>query len=378
MKLLWVLLLAFSLTGCALFETDNSIPPMALKEIQAKTSVKTLWSTRVGVGTNEEYLYLVPAEYDNAIFVADATGEITKVAPEDGKKIWSVNLDLPVSAGVGKGAGFIFVGTSQGEVVALQPDNGQIAWRSRVSSEILAAPQASSDKVIVHTADGNVFGLDTASGVIVWTYKGNPPALTLRGSSPPLLLADHVALGFSNGRIAVLDTRNGQKVWEHTLSLPQGRSELQRLVDVNGAVLEDNGILYGVSYQGKLAAVDVRGNKPLWEHTMSSYRSLSADSKAIYVTDADGIVWALDRKKGETLWQEEQLQRRKLSAPSVWGDYIVVGDYEGYLHVLSRETGELFGRERIDSSALDAQPMTDSDAIYVLSVNGELSKVVIE
>jgi len=111
---------------------------------------------------------------------------------------------------------------------------------------------------------------------------------------------------------------------------------------------------------------------------MSSYRSLSADSKAIYVTDADGIVWALDRKKGETLWQEEQLQRRKLSAPSVWGDYIVVGDYEGYLHVLSRETGELFGRERIDSSALDAQPMTDSDAIYVLSVNGELSKVVIE
>jgi len=378
MKLLLLALVSIWLAGCSLFQTDNSVPPMALKEITAETTVKKLWSTSAGTGTTGEYLYLTPTQYDDALFVTDATGNLTKVALEDGKKIWAVGLDVPVSAGVGQGAGLVFVGTSRGEVIAVQPDNGQIAWRSTVSSEILAAPQATGNMVVVHTADGNVFGLDVISGVIVWTYKGNPPALTLRGSSPPILLGDHVALGFANGKIGVLNLQSGQKVWEHPLSLPQGRSELQRLVDVNGALIEQNGIIYAVNYQGNAAAIDVRQNDVLWEREMSSYRSLGIDPFAVYVTDADGIVWALDRSTGDTLWQQDQLQRRKLSAPAVLGNYVIVGDLDGYLHVLSKENGTIIGRERIDSASIDAQPMVDTDALYVLSTKGDLTKVVIE
>jgi outer membrane protein assembly factor BamB len=378
MRRVAVILMTVLLGGCSTISgwfggEDNATPPAKLEEIKDPVQLKKLWSTDIGVGYDKQSVNLVPTVLGPYVLAADRDGRVVELNAETGKKLWQTKTDTPISAGPGAGEGLVLVGTSDAEVLALNIDDGSIVWRAPVSSVVLAVPRVDAGVVVIQTADGTLTGLSSTDGRQLWVSDHSVPVLTLRGTSSPAVERGAVVAGFANGKVAALTLTNGFQVWETSISIPQGRSELDRLVDVDANPVIVGGTVFVVSFQGKIAIIDLRSGNLGWSRDMSSYTGLGVDYSQVYVTDEESNVWALSRDNGASVWKQDKLHNRALSAPEPFDSYVAVGDFEGYLHLLSTYDGHIAGRVRVDSKGIAARPLAVGDVLYVYGRGGTLA-----
>ncbi|MHC2145596.1 outer membrane protein assembly factor BamB [Pseudomonas sp. PSXD-163] len=371
-----VLTLAILAAGCS-SNSKKELPPAELTKFTEEVVLKKQWSRSIGDGQGESFNMLVPAIENDRIYAADVTGVVMAMDRNTGDVAWKKDLELPVSGAVGVGYGMVMLGTLRGEVIALDASTGEQRWRSRVTSEVLAPPATNGDVVVVQTQDDRVIGLDASTGDRRWIYESTPAVLTLRGTGAPIVTNHLAVAGLSTGKVVALDTRNGVPVWEQRVAIPQGRSELDRVVDIDGGLLLSGGTLYVTSYQGRVAGLDLESGRVLWQRDASSYTGVAQGFGNVYVSLASGTVEGIDERSSSALWSNDSLARRQLSAPEVFSSYVAVGDLEGYLHLLSQVDGRFVGRERIDSDGLRARPLVVGDTIYVYGNSGKLEALTI-
>ena len=371
-----LLALAILAAGCS-SNSKKELPPAALTDFKEEVVLQKQWSRSIGDGQGKTYNMLVPAVEGNTLYAADVTGVVMALDRMNGDVKWKKDLELPVSGAVGAGYGLVLLGTLQGEVVALDASSGEEKWRSRVTSEVLAPPATNGDVVVVQTQDDRLIGLDASTGDQRWTYDSTPGVLTLRGTGAPVVTNHLAVAGLSTGKVVALDTRNGVPVWEQRVAIPQGRSELERIVDIDGGLLLSGGTLYVASYQGRMAALELESGRVLWQRDASSYAGVAQGFGSVYVSLASGTVEGVDERSTTALWSNDSLARRQLSAPEVFSSYVAVGDIEGYLHLLSQVDGRFVGRTRIDSDGLRARPLVVGDMIYVFGNSGKLEALTI-
>lgn len=380
MRRLICLLPVALLGGCGTFADPTEwfggpevVQPSPLVELDQPVQPQLLWSRDVGAGTDDRRLSLEPRVLGQTVYVADAEGQVQALATADGATRWRVDLDLPVAGGPGVGEGLVLVGTSDAEVVALSAASGEERWRTRVSSEVLSVPAIANGVVIVHTIDGKLFGLEATNGNERWRYEREVPTLTLRGTGSPVISAGVVYAGMAGGKLVALRADNGNLIWDVAVTVPGGRSELERLADIDGDPLVLGGGVFVSTYQGEVAAIEQRSGQVAWRRGMSSYSRMAADRQGLYVSNADGVVWGLDIRSGAERWSQEALKHRRLSGVAAVGDLVAVGDFEGYLHWLDRNDGSLVGRSRVGSAPITTGLWVDDGVLYVLGDGGELA-----
>jgi outer membrane protein assembly factor BamB len=376
-------LLCAGLGGCAavdyasevlsLEEENPAAQPAPLVTIKKPIEVEDLWSRSVGAGVEEHFLKLVPAAEGDRIFTADREGLVSAVHAETGKVIWEEDTEVPIAGGPGIGEDLVLMGTGDGEVLALSQEDGKVLWRAEVTSEVLAAPAVDRGIVVARTLDGKLFGFSAKNGERLWVYDRQVPVLTLRGTSAPAIVQGFVIAGFDSGTLVALDQRTGKLAWEMRIAQPRGRSELERMVDIDAEPLIVEDTLYVATYQGRVAAIALDSGRPRWEREFSSYAGMGADARNVYLTDDEGHVWALDRDSGDTVWRQKKLHDRGVTAPVSFGDYVVVGDFEGYLHWLHRDDGKLVGRVEVDGNRIIAPPFVANNTLFAYSSEGTLS-----
>jgi len=370
-------LLALSLGGCSyipwLAGEKDPRPPTELTPVVAEQGLTTLWSINTGKGTDGRRLSLVPAHQNGQLFVADARGMVTAVNASDGRVLWQRDTGLPLSGGPEVSGTRLVLGTTNGELLALTVADGSELWRAQVGSEILSIPRLAGEQVILHTLNDSIFGFNATSGEELWHYDFQAPILTLRGSSTPLILGDHALVGVSGGRLAKVELATGLPEWITTVTPPRGRSELERIADLNATPVVAGQTIYVAAYNGDLAALDLTSGAVLWRRALSSYAGLTLADDTLYVTDADDTVWAAKPDDGAGLWKQEALRYRILSAPAVVGNTVLVGDLEGYVHLLARGDGRLQGRVRLAKGAIQAPPLVIGGRVIVLGADGTLS-----
>ncbi|MCU7870903.1 MAG: outer membrane protein assembly factor BamB, partial [Candidatus Thiodiazotropha sp. (ex Lucinoma borealis)] len=265
------------------------------------------------------------------------------------------------------------LGTLEAELILLNVQDGAERWRQRVSSEVLSTPAIKGGRVVCRTTDGGVTAYATDTGEKRWSYDRSVPVLTLRGDSSPLISDSQVLAGFAGGKLVGLSLDAGLVTWEVAISTPQGRTELERVVDIDADPKLVEGTLYVTAFQGEVAAVSESSGVVLWRRKISSHAGLDASWRQLFITDDADHVWSLDATNGATLWQQKALHARRLSAPAMLEDYLVVGDFEGYLHWLSQEDGRQLARVKIGSDAIRLKPLVSGDIVYVLDEGGTLS-----
>jgi outer membrane protein assembly factor BamB len=273
----------------------------------------------------------------------------------------------------------VLAGSSEGRLVALEAETGKQLWVTDVPSEVLSVPRVYDDIVIVQTVDGTISALRAEDGKRLWLYDRSVPVLTLRGTSTPLVEGGTVIAGFANGKLAALDVRSGREIWSAAVAIPHGRTELQRIVDLDADPVISSGVLYAGAYQGQLVAVSLQDGRLLWKRDMSIYAGIDVDYSQVVVSDTSSDVWAVDRRTGRSLWKQSDLRQRSLTGPASVDDYIAVGDFEGYLHLLSRSTGAIAGRVFVDSDGIQATPVAvGADRLLVLGAGGTLALYQLE
>ena len=355
---------------------DLVLPPAELVDFEEQFEIDVIWDRDTGKGAGDQYTQLTPWLQNQAIVTTDKEGEINSFDAVTGDLNWQIELEVPVATGVGGGEELILVGTQQGEVIALDEMTGRFKWRTRLSSEVLSPPKAGYGVVVGRTADGRITGLSAEDGTILWNYQRAIPLLSLRGDSPAVIDDDKVIAGYANGKLVALSITDGKVIWERSVSVSRGRTEIDRLIDIDSAPVVKLGTIYVVAFHGNLTAVDVNTGRQLWSREMSSRTGLDVDAtEAVYVSDDQSYIWSIQDGTGDGLWRQTELLRRRVTAPTIAGDYIVVGDYDGYLHWLSRQDGSFVARERIASDAIVSQPIVQDDTLYVMSIDGELSAI---
>jgi outer membrane protein assembly factor BamB len=343
MRLLAVAGLVVLLVACGTSPKDYS-DAAKLTPIDSRLAVQLHWLAPTGDRPDFAHAQLPPAVSADGVYYANARGEVVALAANNGETRWQVGLDDAITGGPGAGAGKVVVATREAQIIALSQQDGSELWRSRVSSEVLAKPLVDDDLVIVQTIDGKIAALATDSGKRVWSYSRNTPALTLRGTSVPLRLGDRILAGFADGKLVSLNRSTGELQWEVSIGVPTGRTDLERLVDIDGLFQANSDTVYVSSYQGRIAAIAVRNGETLWAREMSSFTGLTVSGGQVFITDAESHVWALDGRTGATLWRQDNLLGRELSTPAVQGDAVVVADYDGFVHWLSKEDGQFVAR----------------------------------
>jgi len=375
-KIAALLAAAVFAAGCS-SNSSKEPEPAELVKFDAEIQLDKVWSRSIGDGQGDTYKLLVPAVYGEQIYAADVDGLVVSMDRTTGKVNWKQDLDVSISGAVGAGYGLVLVGTLSGDVIALDVSTGEERWRSKVSSEVLSAPAINGDIVLVQTQDDRLIALEMDTGAQRWSYESAPAVLTLRGTGAPLLTNQLAIAGLSTGKVIALDTRRGLPVWEQRVAIPQGRSELERVVDIDGGLLLSGGTLYVGTYQGRAAALDVESGRVLWQRDASTYSGVALGYGSVYLSLADGTVESVDERSTTALWRNESLARRQLSAPAVFSSYVVVGDKEGYIHLLSQVDGRFVARERIDSNGVRARPVVDGDWLYVYGNGGKLVAMTI-
>ena len=330
------------------FGREPPNPPAALEEIKPTYTAKIDWSSNVG--KTERYDY-TPALDSSAVYANNAAGEIIKLDASNGRQAWRINVGEPISGGIGIGAGILMVGSKTGNVHAYDAA-GKPLWKAKVSSEILSVPRYFDGLVIVRTGDNHIFGLDATDGSRKWVYERTTPALSLRSSVGIIVDGGAVYAGFAGGKMVAIRADNGKLLWEATIAQPKGVTEIERIADITSLPVIDGPVVYAVAYQGRVAAVDRRSGKVVWNRDISSYTGMSAQDGKLFVSHALGSVYSLDYETGKTFWRQAGLLNRRLTAPLPMSSVIAVGDLEGYLHFLTREEGSFAGRIKLDGNAV--------------------------
>ena len=377
MKKLSLLILSTSLlisSGCSWFEDEDedSFKPAPLPDISKKFNAKASWSAQVGDGVGEFYNKLSPVSYDGKIFAADSNGLVKAFDSKTGKELWNTSVGSELFGGVSAGNNIVAVGSTDAEVIVLDSNTGNEKWRNLVSSEIVSAPAIGGGKILTRTVDGKLFAMDVLTGERSWLYDRSVPALTLRGTSSVIIDRGVAVTGFANGKIAVFLLESGRAIWEKSVAKSSGYSELDRVVDADATPILLNEVIYAVTFKGNIGAFDLVDGKTLWQRELSSYQDMSVSGQYISVTDSRSNVKVLNRKTGETLWEQSKLQDRRLTATVAFGDYMVAGDYEGYLHWFNRIDGTLVSRNSLGGGGIVADPVVVGDNLYIYTRNGRL------
>ena len=380
-----LLVLGFLLTtGCSTitgwFSDDEFDPrePVELEKITEQVKLKSRWSRGVGDGQGEGLLKINPILVGDSLYAASAEGRVMSVDPESGRVRWKQDLDLALSGGVGHHGNSVFVGASEGLVMRLDAASGSEIWRAPVSGEVLSAPQGDGRYVVAQTYDGKLMGFDYETGEVRWTYTSDVPVLTLRGTGTPMILGDNAIAGFADGKVVAINLRSGNVAWEVRVAIPQGRSEIERIVDIDGSMAVQSNELYVASYQGRLAAIDTRSGRRLWQRNVSSVSGVGVGFGNVYVADDDGTVSAFLRNGQGVRWQNIDLGFRDLSRPTPVSSYVAVVDFEGYLHLLSQVDGKIVGRSKVDSSGARADMLTRGNRLFVFTNDGALKAYDVE
>src|ERR1700688_816345 len=375
MRLLLPLGLAALLIAAGCSKDKDVEPPATLVNFPAHLPVKKLWDEGVGGGKKQLVLRLGlgPAVDNGVVFAASHKGELLAASLDTGRHIWVKNLKLPISAGPGAGAGLVVVGSSKGVVVTLDGATGRELWRSRLNSELLSAPAISEKVVVIRSVDGRLHGLDAHNGKELWSVEQQVPRLSLRGTAIPIVAKEVAISGFDNGKVMAVSLTTGDTVWDTALASPHGRTELDRLVDIDSAVRVVGDDVFAAGFQGRTAMMALDSGQIWWGHDMSSYRGLAVDADNLYVTQSDGIVVALRQRDGSELWRNQKLKMRRLSAPVLTSTAVAVADFQGYVHWLDKTTGELVARQRVAKERVSNSPVAVGDTVVVLTDGGKLA-----
>lgn len=356
------------------FSSDDDDPrkPAELQDISESVKVKKLWSTGVGDGQGKGFYKLKPAISGDIIYAAAADGEVLAINRISGKKVWEVELEFSLSGGVGVYENTLLLGTSEGYVVKLDAGDGELLWSSRLQGEVLAAPQGDGKVVVAQTYDGKLQGLDFFTGEKLWAHDSNVPVLTVRGTSTPILRNGVAFAGFASGKVLAFEAGTGAVLWEARVAISQGRSEIERIVDVDGNMELIGNELYAASYQGRVVGIDISDGRKLWQQDVSSYSGVSQGFGNVYVSDDDGTLSAYLRNGQGIRWQQDALGFRNLSRPTPVSSYVAVADFEGYVHLISQVDGEFVGRFKTDSDGVRADMLSESGVLYVYGNSGKL------
>lgn len=366
LRRLMVLCVALGLAAC----TNSRLGPQPneLTNLKATASFKVRWHTSLGDAAS--YM-LRPAISQTSIAGASHKGVLTAIERNTGKTLWQVKTGIMISGGVGGGDTMYLLGGDKGEVLAYDM-NGKQLWHSKVSSEVLSAPQVADGVVVVRSGDSRITALDAADGKRLWTYDRVTPPLVVRNYASVTLQRGIAYVGFAAGKIVALDIKNGSLLWENSVSQPRGNTELDRISDITSDVVVDDEQACAISFQGRLACFDAARGSQLWSRDIASDKGLMLLRKFLYLSDSDGIAMALDKTTGSTLWKNDELLRRNTGTPYVLDDFVVAGDYAGYLHAFNREDGHLVARIKLDGSPLQGPAQKLADGLLVQTSDGSL------
>jgi outer membrane protein assembly factor BamB len=361
--------LCVALTGCTSSDED-AYRPADLPEMENQFEYKAIWTGSLN-GVGNEYNDIHPAIGYESLFVADADGQVAAFNIENGKVKWERETDLEFSGGIGIGSESIVLGTMEGDVLLLDATTGETKWQTKVSSEVVSAPAIGDGAVVLNTTDGRIFALNLTDGKELWYFDREVPALSLRGTSSPIIERGAAISTFANGKIAVFILSNGRMAWEKVISTPKGRSELARMVDADTSPITLGDVVYTANYNGNVIAASIRSGDILWQREASVYQDLEVDATLVYVVDAENSIIALERRNGAVFWTNDKLKFRKLSAPVKFDGHLLVADYEGYVHWIDPATGEIRSSQQIDSDGVIAKPITDGKKVVVYGRSGD-------
>ena len=358
-----------ALVGCGEKEID---PPAELVDIVAKRTVHREWTASLGGDSALLRLALRPTIVEGTVYAASHDGEVMALAVDSGRRLWSVKTKLALSAGPEVDGGLVVLGSSDGEVVALDASNGSERWRKSIGSEVLSRPLIAKDVVVIRTVDGHVEGLSIVDGASRWAVDEQVPRLTLRGTAPPVLAGDRIICGFDSGKVLAIDPRNGDVLWDAIVNAPHGRTELERLADIDSPVRVAGDDIFVVGFQGRVAMLALDSGQIWWARDASSYRGFTMDEENLYLTNADSVVVAMKRSDGSVLWEQDAMKRRSLTAPALDGDALVVGDFEGFVHWLDKATGEIVARTKTDGERISNAAVSNEAGVFVQTDSGKL------
>lgn len=372
---LLVVALSGVLGGCSWFggkdKTYNELQPLT-----AQVEVRQRWKKSVGSGSGDLYRLLAPVIVGDVVYANDHKGRVYAFDRDSGKRLWRQPLQLNLASGPGVGGGLVLVASVNGYVVAMDDQTGEVQWKVNIASEILAPPQNNGSIVVVQTNNGKLYGLDATSGLIQWSYTTQPTALSLRGTAVPQVLGANIVTGFASGKLVALSAVDGSPYWERRIARPRGRSDIERVVDIDGTPTISDNRIYATSYNGTLSALSPRGQL-LWSQANSSYSSPVVFGNRVFVTTAAGAVKAFRADTGQLLWENAVLSGRQLAAPQNLAGFLVTADFEGYVHVFDSEAGMLLDRFKIDKHGVRAPMVSDGTYLYVLGNDGKLAAIAV-
>ena len=377
-RLLTTSVLLLLISGCSTFqewfgsEEEDATAPVELERIDTKVKLKKQWSTKIGDGQGDGFYKITPTLIDGVLYVASSDGEVAAISAADGDRLWRVELERPLSGGVGYHDRSLYLGGADGSVLQLSAEDGVLQWEAAVSGEVLAAPAVSDNWVIVQTYDGKLLGFQPGADEPAWTFTSDVPVLTLRGTSTPILVGGNAIAGFGDGKVVALDVDSGNVSWESRIGVPQGSSEIDRIVDIDGAMTQQGIELFVASYQGRVAALDSRTGRKLWQQNVSSVTGTQVGFGNVYVADVDGTLSAFLRTGQSVRWQNIELGYRQLSRPTPVSSYVATVDFDGYLHLLSQVDGQIVGRTKIGGDAARADMIAHSGRLIIFADNGQL------
>ncbi len=372
---LLVVLIAIPLSGCGVFGGDDEeeLAPAELLEFEESLDVRRIWSDKVGKGSEFLRIGLAPASDGNRIYAASYNGNVTAYDPASGKRIWRVETDTILSAGPGVGDDVVVVAGYDGDLIALHTTDGAEIWRINIAGEALARPIVRNGEVVVYTIDGRLRVYSLFDGSQSWALEQTLPALTQRGSATPIVVGGFIISGFDNGRLVASSLADGTTEWEAILTPPAGRSDLDRLADIDGSMAAVGQDIYASGYNGRIASIAAESGELLWDREISTHVGLTADWNNIYAVGDHGELIALLRQNGSDVWRQDGLLNREPTAPVVFGSAVVVGDFEGYVHFFSTGDGRPLARERVGKGMISGVPLVMGDKLYVQSESGALA-----
>lgn len=366
------------LAGCSGSDIDESLLPVELVDFEPAIDVSELWSVSIGASAEDTSNALRPVLSGDRVFVSDHRGRVSALNVNSGESIWTVNLRTEISGGVGYGDGLVLLAGGEGVVFALQESDGSLLWQKQITSEILSAPQAASGVVVVAAQDGRVVGLDSQTGEQIWRADAAKPLLTVRGNASPTIVDSIVLIGHDSGRIGAYRLSDGAALWIARVAVPEGSTELQRMVDVDATVVYANGLVYGVSFQGGIMAINPQTGRGSWFQETSSTKEIGIYGGTLAITDDRSKVTAYSATTGEIIWESEQLLNRDVTGPVVHDLVVAVADFEGYVHLFRRNTGTMVGRVRVSRDAVKSPLVPIEDGFLVLDDSGRLTALRID
>ncbi|GHG62333.1 outer membrane protein assembly factor BamB [Alishewanella longhuensis] len=381
-----IALIAFSLVAC------SSKEKLVLPDVQNTISPKKVWDIQVGNGVKHYESGLKPLLFNDKVYMASREGIVLAADIKNGKRLWTFDLrkddtlstwerlrqnwsseNARIAGGISQGYGNIYFGTENGDVVALNAETGTLVWRSQVPGEVLTSPAVGDGFVVVKLGTGGLIALNPDNGEERWIFENEQPPLTIRGVSEPVIDSGGVVYGTANGRVGVLVVDRGFQAWEEAIATPKGSTDLSRLVDVDAKPIVVAGTIYSIAFNGELFALDLRSGQQLWKRDYASFRNMAVSGTVLYLVDSVGRIYAVDRRNGTELWSQTGLHKHFLTGPTVYKDYLVIGDNKGNLHWLDRSTGDFVARQRFDSSGFYREAVANSDYLVITTRDGELT-----